>query len=134
MSFWQRFRFFLVGFVPGCIVLIFIINKKGCSSPNELKMLELRHQYLQLGEPAKCKLKCLNLLEPVFKINMRDYEVNYDLSDIHKKPYGSYYMQAIDQKNARYEMAAEDRDTITYINDIKLLNTTAANCGCDTIK
>ncbi len=133
MNFWQRFRFFLVGFVPGCIILVFIINKKGCSSPNELKMLELRHQYLMLDEKAKCKLKCLDLLEPVFKINMRDYQVNYDLSDIHKKPYGSYYLQAMDIKNAPYEMAVEDRDTVTYIHDIKLLNTAGANCNCDTI-
>ena len=44
MNFWQRFRFFLVGFIPGCIILIFIINKKGCTSPNELKMQELQFQ------------------------------------------------------------------------------------------
>ena len=134
MNFKQRLRLFLIGFVPGCIILFMIINKKGCTSPNELKMLELRHQYLQLGEKATCKLKCLNLLKPVFKINMRDYQVNYDLSDIHKKPYGLYYLQPIDDKNGRYEMAVEDRDTITYIHDLKLLNTAVASCNCDTIR
>ena len=134
MNFKQRLRLFLIGFVPGCIILFMIINKKGCTSPNELKMLELRHQYLQLGQKATCKLKCLNLLEPIFKINMRDYEVNYDLSDIHKKPFGSYYLQPVDEKNGRYEMSVEDRDTITYINDLKLLNSTSTNCNCDTIQ
>ena len=134
MNFKQRLRLFLIGFIPGCIILISIINKKGCTSPNELKMLELRHQYLQLGEKAKCKLHYLNLLEPVFKINMRDYQVNYDLSDIHKKPHGLYYLQPIDTKNGRYEMAVEDRDTISYINDLKLLNIASTNCFCDTIK
>ena len=133
MNFKQRLRLFLIGFIPGCIILFSIINKKGCTSPNELKMLELRHQHLQLGEKAKCKLKCLNLIETVFKINMRDYQVNYDLSDIHKKPAGLYYLQPIDSKNGRYEMAVEDRDTITFINDLKLINNASANCGCDTI-
>ncbi|MES2513816.1 MAG: hypothetical protein V4580_06700 [Bacteroidota bacterium] len=133
MNFWQRFRFFLVGFIPGLIILIFIINKKGCSSPNELKMLELRHQYLMLGEKAKCKLKCLAMPEKIFQINMRDFEVNYDLSEIHKKPYGYYYLQATDASKALYEMAAEDKDTVTYISDIKLLNTAAVTCNCDTI-
>jgi hypothetical protein len=133
MNFWQRFRFFLFGFVPGCIILVFIINKKGCSSPNELKMLELRHQYMKLGEKAKCKIECMKMPEKVFQINMRDYVVNYDLSDIHKKPYGYYYLQAADDKKALYEMAVEDRDTVTYINDIKLLNAASVNCNCDTI-
>jgi hypothetical protein len=64
---------------------------------------------------------------------MRDYQVNYDLSDIHKKPAGIYYLQPVDTKTGQYEMAVEDRDTITFINDLKLLNTAAANCGCDTI-
>jgi hypothetical protein len=133
MNFWQRFRLFLIGFIPGCIILIFIINKTGCTSPNELKMLELQHQYLQLGEKAKCKLKCLVMVEKGFQVNMRNFNVNYDLSDVHKKPYGTYYLQAIDEKNARYEMMVEDKDTVTYISDIKLLKNNE-NCYCDTIK
>jgi hypothetical protein len=133
MNFKQRLRLFLIGFIPGCIILFSIINKKGCTSPNELKMLELRHQHLDLGEKAKCKLKCLNVIETIFKINMRDYQVNYDLSDIHKKPYGLYYLEPIDANKGLYEMAVEDRDTVTYIHDIKLLNAAAANCNCDTI-
>ena len=133
MNFKQRLRLFLIGFIPGCIILLFIVNKTGCTSPNELKMLELRHQYLQLGEKAKCKLKCLVMVEKGFQVNLRNFNVNYDLSDVHKKPYSTYYLQQIDTKNACYEMVAEDRDTITYINDIKLLNN-SQNCTCDTLK
>ncbi len=132
MSFWQRFRFFLIGFIPGTIILIMIINKKGCTSPNELKMLELSHQHLTLGDKATCKLKCLSIIEPVFKVNLRNFKVNYDLSDVHKKPYGTYYLQSIDEKEARYEMMVEDRDTVTYINDLKLLQV-VPNCNCDSI-
>lgn len=132
MSFWQRFRLFLIGFVPGCIILFFIVKKTGCTSPNELKMLELQHQYLMLGNKATCKLKCLVMIDKGFKINMRNFQVNYDLSDVHKEPYGLYYLQAKDAKDARYEFIAEDKDTITFVNDIKLLNNTA-NCPCDTI-
>ncbi len=133
MSFWQRFRFFLIGFIPGSIILIMILNKKGCTSPNELKILELTHQHLELGEKAKCKLKCLVLTENGFKVTLRDMEVNYDLSDVHKKPYGYYYMQSKKENNLRYELVAEDRDTTTYINDLKLLPA-IATCKCDSIK
>lgn len=133
MSFWQRLRFFLIGFIPGCIILFFIVSKKGCTSPNELKMLELQHQYLQIGEKAKCKLKCLVLTEQGFQVNMRNFEVNYDISEVHKKPYGLYYLQSIDDKEPRYEMIVEDKDTVSYVNDIKLLKP-IVNCNCDTIK
>lgn len=132
MSFWQRLRLFLIGFVPGCIILFFIVKKTGCTSPNELKMLELQHQYLMLGNKAACKLKCLVMIDKGFKVNMRNFHVNYDLSDVHKEPYGLYYLQAKDAKDARYEFIAEDKDTITFVNDIKLLSNTA-NCKCDTI-
>jgi len=133
MNFWQRVRFFLVGFIPGCIILFFIVSKKGCSSPNELKMLELSHQHLQVGEKVKCKLKCLVMTEKGFQINMRKFEVNYDLSDVHKKPFGVYYLQGLKGQEDRYEMMVEDKDTITYVDDIKLLKP-IANCNCDTVK
>lgn len=133
MNFWQRFRFFLIGFIPGSIILIMIINKKGCSSPNELKILELSHQSLQLGEKAKCKLKCLVLTENGFKVTLRDMEVNYDLSEVHQKPYGYYYLQSKEAYALRYSLVAEDRDTITYINDLKL-EPAIAKCNCDSIK
>lgn len=133
MNFWQRFRFFLIGFVPGTIILIMILNKKGCTSPNELKMLELSHQHLELGDKAKCKLKCLVLTEKGFQVTLRDMEVNYDLSDVHKKPYGLYYLQAKKNSSSRYELLAEDKDTVTYIHDIKLQPAIPA-CLCDSIR
>lgn len=133
MNFWQRLRFFLIGFVPGCIILFFIVSKKGCSSPNELKMLELSHQTLSVSDKVKCKLKCLVMTEDGFKINLRNFEVNYDLSDVRKKPFGNYYLQGMEGKEDRYEMMVEDRDTVTYVGDIKLLKP-IAKCACDTVK
>lgn len=133
MNFWQRFRFFLIGFIPGTIILIMILNKKGCTSPNELKMLELSHQTFRLGEKAKCKLKCLVLTENGFKVTLRDMEVNYDLSEVHKKPYGQYYLQAKKDRASRYELLVEDQDTVTYINDIKL-QPAIPGCLCDSLR
>lgn len=132
MNFKQRLRLFLIGFIPGCIILLFIINKTGCTSPNELKMLELQHQHLELGNKAACKLKCLVMIDKGFQVNMRNYQVNYDLSDVHKKPYGIYYLQAKDAKDARYEFMIEDKDTVSFVDDIKLLGS-YQNCHCDTL-
>ncbi len=133
MSFWQRFRFFLIGFIPGSIILFMILNKKGCTGPNELKMLELSHQTLKIGKKAECKLQCLVLTKAGFKATLNQMEVNYDLSDVHKKPYGYFYLQPKKNTTLRYELVAEDNDTVTYINDLKLLPA-MANCLCDSIK
>jgi hypothetical protein len=43
-------------------------------------------------------------------------------------------LQAIDTKNARYEFLVEDKDTVSFVNDIKLIGNEAANCHCDTVK
>lgn len=134
MNFKQRLRLFLIGFIPGCIILIFIVNKTGCTSPNELKMLELRHQKIEFGRKAICKLKCLAISEKLFSIKMIDFKVNYDLSDVHRKPFGLYYLQTVVNKDARYEMLIEDRDTISYVDDIKLLKVSSNQCHCDTLK
>jgi len=64
---------------------------------------------------------------------MRKFQVNYDLSDVHKKPYGIYYLQAVDVKDARYEFVVEDKDTVSFVNDIKLLGN-VTTCNCDTLK
>ena len=133
MNFRQRIRFFLIGFIPGCIILFFIVKKNGCTSPNELKMLELQYQHIQFGEKAACKLSCLKLTELGFKSKLRDFEVDYDLSDVHKKPHGLYYLKSMLNKEKNYEMIIEDKDTISFINDIKLLPP-HSNCNCDTIK
>jgi hypothetical protein len=133
MNFFQRFRFFLIGFIPGCIILFFIVRKNGCTSANELKMLELQYQTLQLGKKAVCKLNCLKLTEALFKTKLRDFEVDYDLSDVHKKPYGFYYLKNMETKTNPFEMVIEDRDTISFINDIRLLSN-PSTCNCDTIQ
>lgn len=133
MNFKQRLRFFLIGFVPGCIMLIFIVKKNGCTSPNELKMLELTHQSLSLSNKVICKLKCIGSSEQLFKVNLRHFKVNYDLSQVHQKPYGLYYLQAIDPENANCEFVIEDKDTISYIHDIKILKTISSPCHCDTV-
>ncbi len=133
MNFFQRFRFFLIGFIPGCIILFFIVRKNGCTSPNELKMLEIQYQTLSLGKKALCKLNCLSLTEAAFKLKIKEFEVNYDLSDVHKKPYGLYYLQTLDHKEDRFEFVVEDKDTVTYVNDIKLTDASLI-CNCDTVK
>lgn len=133
MQFSRRLRLYLMGFIPGCFILAFIINKKGCTSPNELKMLELTHQYFELSPKAACKIKCMGITEKQFVIKLNDYEVNYDLSQVHKKPYGEFYIQSKDESPSPFEFVAIDQDTNTVIHDIKLNDLKWKDCPCDTL-
>ncbi len=133
MNFWQRLRFYLIGFIPGCIILFYIINKKGCTSPNELKMKELIYQHFEMSHKAACKLKCLKLTNTGFKIELQGYQVNYDLSDVHAKPCGSYFIEGKDKSKAAFELVIRDCDTITKIDDIRILDP-KITCHCDTVK
>ncbi|MFO0322088.1 MAG: hypothetical protein ACK504_06650 [Bacteroidota bacterium] len=132
MTFWQRLRFFLIGFIPGCIILFLIVNRKGCTSPNELKMKELGFQKIEFSSKAQCKLKCLKQSEETFKLNLNKFEVNYNLSDVHQKPFGIYYLQSIDKKNGLYDIIIADKDSISFVQDIKISRSTI-QCACDTI-
>ncbi|MBS1636929.1 MAG: hypothetical protein JST26_13510 [Bacteroidetes bacterium] len=132
MTFWHRLRFYLIGFVPGCIILFFIVSKKGCTGPNELKMQELTYQKFEFSNKALCKVKCLGYTPEGFRIALKAYQVNYDLSDVHKKPCGSYYLQAIKKDSARFEVIVNDCDTTSKITDIKLLDP-KLSCKCDSL-
>ena len=93
----------------------------------------MQFQTLQLGKKAACKLNCLRLTEAGLKAKLRDFEVDYDLSEVHKKHYGFYYLKNMETKTNPYVMVIEDKDTISYINDIKLLSN-IPQCNCDTIQ
>jgi hypothetical protein len=95
-------------------------------------MQELQFQTMQLGPKALCKINCLKQTESLFRLNLKKFKVDYSLSDVHKEPYGTYYLKAIDKKDALYEMIVDDKDTITFINDIKLLSPSII-CNCDSV-
>jgi hypothetical protein len=128
MTFLNRLKFYGVGFAIGLLVVFAIFGNRSCSSVNEVKMQQLVFQYFELSEKAKCKLKCLNMNEALLKIQLRHFEVNYDLSDVHKEPCGEYYIEPKPEhaKEYNYKLVMYDCDTITKIYDIN----TSKTCTC----
>jgi len=68
--------------------------------------------------------------EALLKIELRHFEINYDLSNVHKEPCGEYFIQP--QKGYdtlyTYKFIMNDCDTITRINDISSPATLTCNC------
>lgn len=130
MTFWQRLKFYGIGFFLGILVVYGIFGNRSCSSPNEIKMHELVFQQVVLSEKAKCKLKCLRKNEQLLKIELRHFEINYDVSSPRKKPCGEYFASPKEEfkGNYPYQLVFFDCDTITRIEDIQI--TAAINCQC----
>jgi hypothetical protein len=129
MNFLKRLKFYGIGFGIGLLVVYVVFGTRSCVSPNEMKMQELVFQRFDLSEKALCKLKCLKKNEMLLKIELRHFEVNYDLSKVHAEPCGEYFIQPKKEFRGEhpYELIMLDCDTITRINDI---NTFDKTCDC----
>ena len=130
MDFWKRLRFYGVGFGLGLMIIYATIGTRSCVTTNEMKMQELVFQEMQFSDLALCKLKCLKKNEILVKVELRHFEVNYDLTSVHKEPCGEYFIQP--QKDYaseyNYKLVMLDCDTITRINDIQITGTASCNC------
>ena len=130
MTFLQRLKFYGIGFGLGCLIVWAMVGNRSCVTHNEIKMQELVFQPIELSEKAQCKLKCLHFNEQLFKIELRHFEVNYDLTSVHAEPCGQYFIQAKKEFSTQYnfDFVMSDCDSISKVLDI---NITDASVKCD---
>lgn len=113
----------------GLLVIYAMFGTRSCVTPNEMKMQELVFQNFELSEKAKCKLRCMKKNETLLKVELRHFEVNYDVSQVRKEPCGEYFIQPKKEHTAEYNyrLLIQDCDTISRINDISVAN---LDCQC----
>jgi hypothetical protein len=130
MTIWRRLKLYGFGFLLGLIIVYALFGSRSCVTPNEQKMMELRHQSFQLSEKAACKLKCMQKNEFLLKLELRHFEVNYDLSSVRNKPCGEYYVEPKKEfaQMYHYKLVIFDCDTISKINDISIFQNTVCVC------
>jgi hypothetical protein len=130
MTFLKRLKFYAFGFGLGLLIVYVMFGTRSCVTPNEQKMQELVFQHFSLSEKAQCKLKCLRKNETLLKIELRHFEVNYDLSSVRKEPCGEYFVEPKQEHAAayNYKLVMYDCDTITRIDDINILTTNTCSC------
>jgi hypothetical protein len=130
MTFLQRLKFYGFGFGIGLLVVYAMFGTRSCVTPNEQKMQELVFQKFELSGKAQCKLKSMRKNELLLKVELRHFEVNYDLSSIHKEPCGEYYVQPKEdyKKDYKYHLVIYDCDTISRIDDIQILAANTSTC------
>ena len=130
MTFLGRLKFYGVGFGIGLLMVFAIFGQRSCTTPNEIKMQQLVFQYMQLSEKAHCQLKCHQKNEALLKIELRHFEINYAISDVHKEPCGEYFIQPKKEYDSlyNYKLIIYDCDTISKINDISFSSATTCTC------
>ena len=90
MNFKQRLKFYGIGFGIGIVILLTILNKKGCAGLNERKAQELALQTWKIRDALRCKLNCIGLTtDTLFLKAVRDCYVNYGKSEVHAEPCGT---------------------------------------------
>lgn len=131
MTFLQRLKFYGVGFGIGCLLAFAMIGNRSCVTTNEMKMQELVFQHFEFSEKAQCKLKCLVYNEQLLKIEMRNFEVNYDLTNVHAEPCGTYFIQPKEEFKDIYKFnfVINDCDTTSRILDINFSDP-GMKCDC----
>ncbi len=127
MTFKQRLKFYLIGFGLGLLLLMSILNKRGCKGVNTIKVEELVFQKWEISDVMHCKLQCAGFSnDSLFKNDLKNCKVNYSESDIHEKPCGKYVLESSDKSVSTYTLLVADCDSISRLLDVLTKN----SCPC----
>lgn len=120
MDFLRRLKFYGFGFVLGLMIVYAMFGTRSCTTANEMKIQELTYQHFQLSDLALCKLKALKKNTPLLKLELKQFMVDYDKSEVHQDPCGMYYLVPQEAHAAKYNyrLVIYDCDTISRIDDI----------------
>lgn len=121
----KKIKFFLIGLVPGLIIVFFVLNKKGvsCSGylPNSRVIAETLSKDFKYSESFKAEMTTLQLNEKFVKDSIITAgKVDFDRSHAQKKPCPDYLI-SYPENNPRYEITFEKCTEETQLLGIKKL-------------
>jgi hypothetical protein len=130
MNFSTRLKFYGIGFGIGLLMVYSMFGTRSCNTPGEVKIGQLMSQSMEIAPLVHCKLKSANKNAALLKLELRHFEINYDLSKVHNEPCGQYFIQPKEEfaKEYNYTLIMNDCDTITHIYDINIPS--KAGCTC----
>ena len=107
----RKFKFYLIGLVPGLLIVFFILNQKGASCsgylPNSRVIAETLSKDFSYSEDFKTEMKILNIDEKFLKDSIITKGlVDFERSNAQKKPCPEYLLH-YPEKNPRFEIAFE---------------------------
>ncbi|MGI9653126.1 hypothetical protein [Chryseobacterium sp. RLHN22] len=121
----KKIKFFLIGLVPGLIIVFFVLNKKGvsCSGylPNSRVIAETLSKDFTYSDDFKAEMVHLKLNEKFLKDSIiTSGKIDFDRSHAQKKPCPDYVL-TYPEKNPVYEITFEKCDEKAVLNSLKKL-------------
>lgn len=107
----KKLKFYLLGLIPGFIIVFFVLNAKGvtCSGylPNSRVIAETLSKDFKFNESFKNEMAALKIDEKFVRDSIiTNGDINFDKSDAQKKPCPSYLL-VYPKKNPLYEITFE---------------------------
>lgn len=121
----KKLKFYAIGFVPGLLIVFFILNKKGASCsgylPNSRVIAETLSKEFKYSEEAKTAMATYKIDEKFIKDSLiTNGKVDFDKSHAQKKPCPDYLL-TYPEKNPSYEITYEKCEETVTVNSLKKL-------------
>ncbi|OCA77981.1 hypothetical protein BBH99_10215 [Chryseobacterium contaminans] len=121
----KKLKFYAIGFVPGLIIVFFILNKKGASCsgylPNSRVIAESLSKEFKYSDEAKAAMATYKIDEKFVKDSIiTNGKVDFDRSHAQKKPCPDYLL-TYPEKNPSYEITFEKCEETLTVNSLKKL-------------
>lgn len=121
----KKLKFYIIGFIPGLLLVFFILNKKGASCsgylPNSRVIAETLSKEFKYSEDFKNAMNTYKIDEKFVKDSIiTGGKVDFDRSQAQKKPCPSYLMIYPEKKPA-YEISFEKCEETVILNSLKKL-------------
>lgn len=121
----RKLKFFLIGLIPGLLLVFFILNKKGASCsgylPNSRVIAETLSKEMMYSPAFSEEMKLNNVDEKFLKDSIITFgEVDFERSEAQKKPCPSYIL-LYPKKNPRFEINYEKCKEQNTFNTLKKL-------------
>lgn len=107
----RKLKFYIIGLLPGLLIVFFILNKKGASCsgylPNSRVIAETLSKEFTYSEEFKTQMQNLKIDENFLKDSiLQKGEINFDRSKAQQEPCPQYLLVSPD-KNSKYEITFE---------------------------
>lgn len=121
----KKLKFYVIGLIPGLIIVFFILNKKGASCsgylPNSRVIAETLSKDFKYSENFKNEMSTYKIDEKFLKDSIITHgKVDFDRSHAQKKPCPDYLL-TYPKENPVYEITYEKCEETVTLNSLKKL-------------
>lgn len=121
----RKLKFFLIGLIPGLVIVFFILNKKGASCtgylPNSRVIAESLSKDFVYSDAATDAMSEYKVDEKFLKDSIiTKGTIDFDKSNAQKKPCPDYYL-SYPEKKPRYILTFERCEKTTTIKELQQL-------------